>query len=124
LLVPENSILYIDMLHTREVQEYAELHEVVGTLIFPRGWSNRTATFPHLPVSSEILVGLATLCESRHPAEITSQMIVYQGQDVLLTWHDVPDDPIYVSRRIAEENVRRFCSVAGCNYSKEGAPDS
>ncbi len=126
LLVPVNSILYIDMLHEYEIQTYAKQNQIPGSIDFPRGWSNVHVTFPHLPVKPEVMRGLADVCENRDPAEITNEMIVYQNQDILVTWHDIPDNPIYVSKRIEEKRVRDFCSAARCSYlSSDGSrPDA
>jgi hypothetical protein len=122
LLVPVNSILYIDMLHIDEIQTYAKQNKVPGSIVFPRGWSNVHVTFPHLPVNSEVMKGLADVCQNRHPVEITNEMIVYHNQDILVTWHDIPDNPIYVSKKIEEKRVRDFCSAAGCSYlSSDGS---
>jgi hypothetical protein len=117
LLVPEDALLYIDMLGVPEIQRYAEEHRVRGGIDFPKGWSNIEVTFPHLPIREEVLSGLADVCETHHPAEITSEIIVYRGKEVLVTWHDLPDDPIYVSVKVDEACVHEFCRAAGCRYS-------
>jgi hypothetical protein len=125
LLVPVNSILYIDMLHGYEIQMYAQQNQVPGVIDFPRGWSNIAVTFPHLLVRPDVMRGLADVCENRHPADITNEMIVYHNQDILVTWHDILDDPIYVSRKIVEKRVREFCFAAGCRYiSSDGSRSS
>ena len=44
---------------------------------------------------------------------------VYNDGRIMLSWDDLPGDPIYIAEEIGEEVVRRFCETLGSEYATE-----
>ena len=71
----------------------------------------------HLPATSENLNELAVCAEKCNECEVAVHLHVYRQDKVLLEWYDAFfKDPMYLSREIAEENLRDFCSELSLRY--------
>ena len=83
-------------------------------------WKMRPQVF-YVPVTEENLRGFAALSEGYAEPEICDHLCVYRGDRIILSWHDLPYDPFYVSREIDEATLKRFCETLGCEYAAEEA---
>ncbi len=69
-----------------------------------------------MPITPESVRGLATLTENHAEPEVCDHLRVYNGEELILSWHDVPDDPIYITSAIDEEALSKFCQNVNCEY--------
>jgi hypothetical protein len=69
-----------------------------------------------MPITGENAQGLARLSENHADPEVCSHLRVYQGNRLILSWHDVPSDPVYFGSEVAEARVRKFSASLGCRY--------
>jgi hypothetical protein len=69
-----------------------------------------------MPITRESAQGLARLSENHAEPEVCDHLRVYEGNRLILSWHDVPFDPVYFASEVAEERVRRFSTSLGCRY--------
>ena len=77
----------------------------------------RPACF-HVTATSDNLVGLAGLAERHADPELADHVHVHKDGRVLIEWHDAFfwGLPIFMSKEIPEENVRRFCEALSVGY--------
>ena len=73
----------------------------------------------YMPITEENLRGLAALSERYAEPEVCSHLRVYQGDRIILSWHDLPSDPFYVVIEIGEDVLRRFCEILGCEFAMD-----
>ena len=69
-----------------------------------------------MPITGENAQGLARLSENHADPEVCSHLRVYQGNRLILSWHDVPFDPVYFGSEVAEARVRKLSASLGCRY--------
>ena len=69
-----------------------------------------------MPITGESEQGLASLSQKHADPEVCDHLRVYEGNKLILSWHDVPFDPVYFASEVAEAIVRRFSASLGCRY--------
>ena len=123
-LVPEGAIAYLEggfppehlrsFLKENAVSELS--HVAMGT-IWPR------PNVFHVPATPENLLRLADIAEHCAEPEVAIHFHVYKDHQILLQWHDAPDDPMYISKGIPEEKIGEFCKKLGIEHqaNTEGA---
>ena len=70
----------------------------------------------YMPVTEENLRGFAALTEKYAEPEVCDHLRAYRGGSIILSWHDLPSDPIYVAKEIDEFLLKDFCERLGCEY--------
>jgi hypothetical protein len=116
-LVPPDSIIYLEGgTPPRELRVFfqknsipEQSHVAIGT-IWPR-----PMVF-HLTATRANLIGFADLAERCAEPEVAIHLHVYRQGRVILQWYDAFYDPLYISKEIPEDRVRKFCSMLGLNY--------
>ena len=118
-ILPENSILYfeggspsgqlLDFLNTKSVPE--QTHVAVST-IWPR------PDYYHVPATAENISRLADISENIAEPELAVHFHIYCKGEVVLQWHDVFSDPMLLSCKLAEENVRTFAHRLNLKVTK------
>lgn len=116
-IVPDGSIAYLEggtipreletFLNARAVAEVA--HVAVGT-IWPR------PKIFHVPATPDNLLSLADIVEHCAEPEVASHFHVYKDNSLILQWFDAFSDPMYLSKKIAEDKVREFCVRLSVKY--------
>jgi hypothetical protein len=118
-LMPESAILYLEGgSPPRKVKSFLDEHCVPEVTHLETGtiWP-RPRTY-HLPATSGNLTDLAKLCEKCVAFEVAIHFHVYEDKKVLLEWYDAfCNDPMYLSRDIAEGKVRAFCDELSLQYN-------
>jgi len=69
-----------------------------------------------MPITRENLRGLGDLTGVHAEPEVCDSLRVYDGEKIILSWHDLPSDPIYVASSVDEAALRKFCEALGCGY--------
>jgi hypothetical protein len=70
----------------------------------------------YMPITQENLRGLGDLTEIHAEPEVCDNLRVYKGETIILSWHDLPFDPIYVASSVDEAVLRKFSEALGCGY--------
>ncbi len=120
-IIPEGAIFRLESGGTQVIEDfmacrpakYPNEPEESRWLIF------KTTKVFYMPLTKENLEGLANLSENYAEPEVGNGLGVYMDDELLLSWHDLPHDPIYVSPSIREESLKQFCEAVGCNFSME-----
>jgi hypothetical protein len=100
------------------LQPFLIEHKPGRRLLFLRSSDSRRY---RVPLDPNIFSGLSTISRSLAGPEICNELLVFCGEDCVLSWYDFPSDPFYVSCSIPEDSVRLFCGVLGSSMKKESA---
>lgn len=82
------------------------------------GFLSTPAVF-YMPATKENLARLADLSDNCAEPEFGNVLGIYVDDQLILSWHDLPDDPIYISTVIPESSISTFCRLVDCNYNRE-----
>ena len=69
-----------------------------------------------MAINAENLHGIASLSSEHAEPEVCSHLRVYRDKTIILSWHDLPGDPFYVTSAIDEAELRKFCNALGWKY--------
>ena len=81
-----------------------------------RGFLKTRPKMFFMPITPESTQGLARLSETYAEPEVCDHLRVYENNRLILSWHDVPFDPVYVASEVAEPRVGGFSATLGCRY--------
>jgi len=114
-----NSILCLEGVSARDIEAYL--------LERPAAYENETKRGPfglrpkifYMPITDENLRGFAALTERYAEPEVCDHLRVYRDNRIVLSWHDLPTDPIYFVKEYDENVLKQFCQRLGCEYVME-----
>jgi len=72
----------------------------------------------YMPITEENLRGFAALTERYAEPEVCDHLRVYSGNRIMLSWHDLPSDPIYLVKDYDEDVLKEFCEMWQCELSQ------
>ena len=113
---PSGSVLCVEDVDTSEIQQYLSARLGPFENETNKGFLKLRPKIYFMPISEENLKGLARLSERYSEPEVCSHLRIYHGEEIVLSWHDLPFDPFYVAGGIDETAVRRFGEVLGCDH--------
>ena len=112
--MPKDSTLALEGTHASEIESYLKERPAKYENETDQGfWKMRPKIF-YIPVTLENLRGLAGLSERYNELEVCSHLRIFSSDQILLSWHDLPSDPIYVSDQIGEDTLNKARDVLGC----------
>lgn len=116
---PNGSALRLEGVGAKDIEAYLLERPAAYPNQTDQGfWKLRPMIF-YTPVTEENLSRLAALSDGYAEPEVCDRVCVYRGDRIILSWHDLPFDPLYVSREIDEAALKRFCEALGCEYAAE-----
>ncbi len=115
-LVPDNSVLCLEGVDTPEIEAYLQNHPASYENETNQGFLKMRAKIFYMTITEEFLQNFAFLTEKYAEPEICSHLRVYRNDKIILSWHDLPSDPFYVSEEVDESVLKNFCSSFGCGY--------
>jgi hypothetical protein len=116
-LVPERSVLVLESTATpKDLRDELLRRSIEPRLKIRPGTLLPTPSLFHLPLTQETGDWLADILEARAEPEVCTHLYVYNGDKVLLAWWDAPDDPIVVSKAVAEGSIATLCASLGARY--------
>jgi hypothetical protein len=118
-LVPPDAIFCLESGHAPEIEAYLRERPAAYENETDQGFLKLRPKVFYMPATEEHLRGLATLSERYAEPEVGNSLRVYDGGRIMLSWDDLPDDPIYIAEEIGEAAVRRFCEMLGSEYATE-----
>lgn len=115
-LVPSGSILCLEGVDALDIEVYLEER--------PSSFANETnqrlfrmrPKVYFTPITAENLQGIAILASAHAEPDVCSHLRVYSDRTIILSWHDLPDDPFYVATEIDETALMKFCDALGSRY--------
>lgn len=116
-LLPADSVLYLEGGDvTKKLRSYLNERAAQKTCKVEMGtiWP-RPECF-HMLITRENLEGLAKLAENYPTPQVAVHLHVYNNDEMLLEWYDAFLDPLFVSKKILEEDMKNFCDKLGAEY--------
>jgi hypothetical protein len=114
--VPSNSVLCLEGVYAPDIEYYLKERPSSFENQTNQGFLRMRPKVYFMPITAENLQGLANLASVHAEPEVCSHMRIYHNETIILSWHDLPDDPFYVAAEIDETAVMRFCNALGCRY--------
>ncbi len=114
--VPAGSVLCLEGGDAADVEQYLQARPGPIENETNQGFLKMRPKVFFMPITRENLRGLGDLTEVHAEMEVCSNLRVYDGEKIILSWHDLPSDPIYVTSAIDEAALRKFCEALGCEY--------
>src|SRR3990172_378340 len=99
---PAGSVLCLEGANATDVEGYLEARPSAIKNETDEGFLKMREKVFFMPITSRNLRGLADLTEVHAEPEVCSNLRVYDGKRIILSWHDLPSDPIYVTKAIDE----------------------
>jgi hypothetical protein len=116
---PPDAILCLESGGAPEIEAYVIERPAAYENETDQGFLKLRPKVFYTPITEENLRGLAALSERYAEPEVGNSLGVYYGGRIILSWHDLPDDPIYIAEEIDEAAVRQFCEMLGSEYATE-----
>ena len=110
-------VLCLEGVISAEVETYLRTRPSLIENRTDEGFLKMRSKMFFMPITSESAQGLARLSERHAEPEVCDHLRLYEGNRLILSWHDVPFDPVYFSSEVAEERLRRFSASLGCRYA-------
>jgi len=114
--VPAGSVLCLEGGDAADVEQYLQARPGPIENETNQGFLKMRPKVFFMPITRENLSGLGDLTEVHAKLEVCSSLRVYDGEKIILSWHDLPSDPIYVASAIDEAALRKFCEALGSEY--------
>ena len=109
-------VLCLDGMIAAEVETYLRARPSSIENSTDQGFLKMRSKVFFMPITGESALGLAKLSENYAEPEVCDHLRVYEGNRLVLSWHDVPFDPVYFASEVAEATVRRFSASLACRY--------
>jgi hypothetical protein len=105
-VIPEGAVLYLEGTSiVPDIRAFLEAHPTEESEPVGRGTSWPRPKTYHLPLTGSNLSQLRELAERHAEPEICDHLVVYRGDQVLLSAYDAGSSHVYVSRDLPAETV-------------------
>lgn len=115
-LALNNSTLCLEGVSAPEIESYLQRRPTSYKNETNQGFLKMGSKIFFMPITEDNLQGFVLLTEKYAEPEICDHLRVYRGDKIILSWHDLPSDPFYVSNEIDETVLVNFCANLGCEY--------
>lgn len=120
LLLPADSVLYFEGCSiAQDISAFYELHRARNTLAVVCDTISPVPDIYHVAFSPEVVARLCELAAIHPHQELFDHIKAYQGESLLLTFHDAFANYLLISERIAESVVAKFCLSLHASYKRE-----
>ena|SRR5215218_8748950 len=114
--LPSGSVLCLEGVRAPDVERYLTARPGPWENEINQGFLKTRPKVFFMPITAENLHGLARLSSPHAEPEVCNHIRVYHDETIILSWHDLPTDPFYVTSAIDEATLQKFCDVLGCKY--------
>jgi len=115
-LLPESTNLVLEDVFGDEVIAFLRLQRIEPTAKLRRGTVWPLRELFHIRLDAHTMAQFVDMYERHCTVELFGHIHAYRQGEVLLSWFDAWDQPLYVSRSISEDAVKRFCQTVGSKY--------
>jgi hypothetical protein len=117
LLTPAGAFAYFEGTGESHVAEYLRAISVPAPVRVSLGTIWPRPDWYHVPIDARTMKSLASFLEKRPTGHFCTHCHVHDGASILLEWHDAfGTDPMFVSRKVGEENVSSFAAALDTIY--------
>ena len=113
-----NSILCLEGVSAPDVEAYLLERPAAYENDTNQGFLGLRTKIYYMPITEENLRGFAALTERYAEPEICDHLRVYRDNRIMLSWHDVPFDPIFVVKEYEEYVLKEFCEKCKCELNE------
>lgn len=114
LAAPSPRYVYFEGSFDRTLVRWFATHSVPAPLQVSRSTIWPRPDCHHVPLEASALAEAAAAVQQAGDTAPVTHLHVHDGRAVLVEWNDAfGADPIYVSRSVPEEQVRRFAAAVG-----------
>ena len=113
---PGGSILCLEGVNAPDLEAYLLERPAAFDNETNQGFLKLRPRILYTPITEENLSGFVALTTGYAEPEVCDHLRVYRGNSIILSWHDLPSDPIYVAKEIDEALLKDFCERLGCEY--------
>ena len=118
MFAPTESTLCLEGVMADDIEEFLVNRPADYQNRSIKGWFGAENKIFYTPVVKKDLELLGDLSSHHAEIEVCGHLQIYSNNRLLLSRHDLPHDPIFVSLEITEQVVEAFCRVLGSEYSK------
>jgi hypothetical protein len=115
-LARNNSILCLEGVDVPDIEAYLLERPAIYENETNQGFLNLRPKVFYMPITEENLQGFVVLSERYAEPEVCNNLRVYWNDSIMLSWHDLPSDPVYVVKEVDESVLKKLCGVLGCGY--------
>lgn len=116
-LVPNDSILCLEGVIDSDIESFLKKRPANYDNETNQGFLKLHSKIFYMPITEENLRQFAELSKRYNELEICSHLRVYYKDRVILSWYDLPSDPLNLINHIDEIKLRNFCRILGCAYT-------
>jgi hypothetical protein len=113
---PGGSVLCLEGVNVPELEAYLLGRPATYDNKTNQGFLKLRPKIFYMPITEENLRGFAALTEGYAEPEVCSHLRIYRDDRIILSWHDLPSDPIYMVKEFGEVVLKEFCERLGCEY--------
>lgn len=113
VLPPGSALVLEEDSMARDVRSFVEEHAVPAAGRLRPGTIWPRSRWHWVPMTSEVLEGLAALSEHHAEPEICDHLYAVSEGELRVTWYDAFDGPLLVSSVIPEAQVKEFAQAVG-----------
>jgi hypothetical protein len=118
-LVPNDSILCLEGVIDSEIETFLKQRPAKYENETKQGFLKLRSKIFYMPVTEENLHRFALLSENFAAPEICGHLRVYHNDKVILSWYDLPHDPLNLANDIDKTALEKFCEILDCSYAKQ-----
>jgi hypothetical protein len=115
--IPPDAVFCLEAGPAPEIEAYLRERPAAYENETDQGFLKMRPKVFYTPATGENLHGLAALSERYAEPEVCNSLRVYYAGRIILSWDDLPDDPVYIAGEVGEAAVRRFCEMLGSEYA-------
>ena len=104
-----NSILCLEGVSAPDLEAYLQERSAAYENETKQGFLGLRPKIFYIPITEKNLREFADLTVRYAEPEVCDHLRVYRCNRIMLSWHDLPSDPIYVARECDEELLKEFC---------------
>lgn len=118
-LVPNDSILCLEGVIDSDIETFLKQRTAKYENETKQGFLKLNSKIFYMPITEENLHSFALLSERFAEPEICDHLRVYHNDRVILSWYDLPHDPLNLTNDIDETTLEKFCEILDCSYIKQ-----
>lgn len=108
-VMPPGSVLYLEGgAHPSDLRQFLVARQLSQPTPVARHTIWPLQSVHHLPIDSSTIEHLARFAETIAGPELCMHLVVYRGEEVLVSAHDAPGDPVLVNKNLSKDVIDLF----------------
>lgn len=110
--IPDGSMIYLEGTSAADVLAWLERASVPGETLVTRGTAWPATANHHVPATTENLIALAGFAVRHAEPELCGHLVVYRGEQVLVSAYDAGFDTVFAHRDLPESVLDQLREIA------------